>query len=325
VKRRDFITLLGGAAAAWPLAARAQRREKRVGVLMGLPESDRVGQAEVAALRQGLRDLGWREGDDLRIDVRWPGADAERARILAKEIIALSPDVILARSTPATAALKAQTRTIPIVFVQVAEPIVSGLVESLSRPGGNITGFTNFEASIGGKWLQLLKEIAPEVVRITMMYNPDTAPYARSFLEPAKTAAATLDLDVSTATVRSEAEIENTIAALAARKGGGLVQIPDTFTNEHRELVAKLTAQYRIPAISSNSGGGGLIVYNVDSLDVLRRAATYVDRIIKGEKPSNLPVQQPTKFRLTIDLKFAKALGLTVPPTLLAIADEVIE
>jgi putative ABC transport system substrate-binding protein len=327
MKRREFITVLGGAAVAWPLTVRAQQpsRMRRLGVLMGLPESDPVGQAEVTALLRSLRDLGWRDGDNLRIDYRWPGADSERAQILAKEIIALSPDVIIARSTPATAALKAETRTIPIVFVQVAEPIASGLVESLSRPGGNITGFTNYEASMGGKWLQLLKEIAPEVVHVTIMYNPDTAPYARSFLEPAETAAATLGLDVNTALVQSEAEIESAIATLAARKGGGLVLIPDTFTNAHRELVVALTMRYRIPAISSNSGGGILIVYTVDSLDVLRRAAAYVDRILRGTKPGDLPVQLPTKFEFVINLKTAKTLGLIVPPTLLATADEVIE
>jgi putative ABC transport system substrate-binding protein len=327
IGRRDFMTILGGAA-SWPLAARAQQLGpmRRLGVLMGLPESDPGGRAEVAALLAGLRDLGWREGERLRIDYRWPGADRERARIFAKEIVGLSPDVILARSTPATAALKVETRTIPIVFVQVAEPTVSGLVESLSHPGGNITGFTNFEASMGGKWLQLLKEIAPQVARVTIMFNPDTAPYARSFLGPAEAAAATLGVDVNTALVQSEAEIDRTIGALAGWEGSGLVTIPDTFTNEHRDLVIALAARYRIPAIYSNSAAGaGLISYAVDSLDVLRRAATYVDKIIKGERPGNLPVQQPTKFRLTINLKAAKALGLTAPPTLLVSADEVIE
>lgn len=327
IRRREFITLVGGTAAAWPLAVRAQQpsRRRRLGVVMGLPESDPVGQAEGIARLRGLRDLGWRDGDNLRIDYPLARRRSERALILAKEIIALSPDVIIARSTPAPTALKAETRTIPIVFVQVAEPIASGLVESLSRPGGNITGFTNYEASMGDKWLQLLKEIAPEVVHVTIMHNPDTAPYARSFLEPAETAAATFGLDVNTALVQSETEIESAIAALAARKGGGLVLIPDTFTNAHRELVVALTVRYRIPAISSNSGGGVLIVYTVDSLDVLRRAATYVDRIMNREKPADLPVQQPTKFRLTVNLKVAKALGLTVPQTLLVSADDAIE
>jgi putative ABC transport system substrate-binding protein len=302
---------------------------RRLGVLMGLPASDPRGQAEVAALVLGLRDLGWRDGVNLHIDYRWSGADPERARHLAKEIVGLAPDVILARSTPAAAALKAETQTIPIVFVQVAEPIVSGLVESLSHPGGNITGFTNYEASIGGKWLQLLKEIAPQVVHASIMFNPDTAPYARSFVGPAETAAAMLGIDVSTALIRTEADIESTISALAARPGSGLIVIPDTFANEHRELVFGLTAQYRIPAIYSTTGASttspALIIYNIASLDTLRRAATYIDKIIKGEKAGELPVQQPTQFRLVINLKTAMALGLTVPPTLLAIADEVIE
>jgi putative ABC transport system substrate-binding protein len=331
MRRRDFIALLGSAAAAWPLAARAQQggRIHRLGVLIGLPESDLGGQAEVAELRRGLRDLGWREGDNLRVDYRWSGADRERARVLAKEIVGLAPDVIIARSTPAAAALKAETHTIPIVFMQVAEPTVSGLVEGLSHPGGNITGFTNYEASIGGKWLQLLKEIAPQVVHVTIIFNPDTAPYARSFVGPAEMAAATLGMDVSTALIRSEADIQSTITAMAVRPGSGLIVIPDTFVNEHRELVVGLAARYRVPAIYSNSAasttGPGLIVYNIDSLDISRRAAAYVDKIIKGEKPGDLPVQQPTKFRLTINLEAAMALGLTVPPSLLAIADEVIE
>jgi putative ABC transport system substrate-binding protein len=327
VRRREFITLLG-ATATWPLAAGAQQTERvrRVGVLMGLPETDPGGRAEVVALLAGLRDLGWREGINLHVDIRWPGADTGQARTLAREMVGLSPDVIVARSTPATAALKAETRTIPIIFVQVAEPTVSGLVESLSRPGGNITGFTNFEASIGGKWLQMLKEIAPQVAHVKILFNPDTAPYARSFFGPSEAAAATLGVDVSAAQVRSEADIESTMVALAAREGAGLAAIPDTFVNAHRQQIAALAARYRIPAIYANSDpGDGLIDYAIDSLDTFRRAASYVDRIIKGEKPGELPVQQPTKFRLTINLKTARALSLTVPPNLLAIADEVIE
>jgi putative ABC transport system substrate-binding protein len=329
VKRRQFIALVGGAA-AWPLGARAQQpdRPRRIGVLMSLPEGDPGGQAEVDALQQGLRDLGWVEGHNIHIDYRWPGGDIERARALAKEMVALKPEVLVTRSTPATLALKAETSTIPIVFVAVAEPNVSGLVESLGRPGGNITGFTNFEASLGGKLMELLKQVSPHLKRASFLFNPATAPYAQSYLRSAQTASAALAVEPVASPVQNDADIEAAVTAIARAPGGGLIGIPDTFIQQRRDLIITLVGRYRLPAIYANrvwAPSGGLMSYAVDTLDLLRRAAAYVDGILKGAKPTDLPVQQPTKFELIINLKTAKALGLEIPPTLLATADEVIE
>jgi putative tryptophan/tyrosine transport system substrate-binding protein len=330
MKRREFITLLGGAAVGWPLAARAQQAGPvgHVGVLMNVVEDDPGGLVEVAALRQGLTELGWVEGRNVRIDLRWPGGDIERAQALAMELVRLKPDVLLARSTPTTAALKRESGSIPIVFVNVTEPEEQGFVQSLARPGGNITGFTNFDGMIGGKWLQLLKEVEPRLARVAVMFNPQTAPFAELFLRSVQAAAPGLAVDVAAMPVRSEAEIETSVMAFARLPAGGLVVIPDSFTGQHRDLVIALAARNRLPALYTNlvsTPNGGLIAYAVDTRDLMHRAAGYVDRILKGEKPADLPVQQPAKFQLSINLKTAKALGLTVPEMLLYRADEVIE
>jgi putative ABC transport system substrate-binding protein len=329
MKRREFIALLGGAAAAWPLAVDAQaERVRSIAVLTGLPATDPLGQAEVAAFRHGLQELGWVPGRNIQIEYRWPDTDIDLIGAAATELVALKPEVILARATPSVAAVRRETSAIPVVFLQVADPLGVGFVQSLSRPGGNITGFTNFEASLGGKWLELLKEIAPGVKRVAALFNPDTAPYAGTFLRTIEAAAPAFGVEPITATVRNADEIEGAIAAVAREPGGGIVQIPDSFTLAHRESIIGLLARHRLPAIYSNHtfpASGGLIAYAVDSRDIFRRAASYVDRILKGTKPLDLPVQQPTKFELVINLKTAKALGLDVPSTLLARADEVIE
>jgi putative ABC transport system substrate-binding protein len=339
MQRREFITLLGGtllggAAAtfsvSWPLAARAQQTGgmRRIGVLMAQSDRDPGGQAEVDALRQGLREHGWIEGRNVHIDFRSPVGDIERARTFAKEVVALKPDVLMARSTPATLALKAETGTIPIVFVSVAEPASSGLVESLARPGGNITGFTNFEASIGGKLLGLLKEVSPSLRRAAIIYNPNTAPYAQSYLRSAEAAANVLGVEFIPSPVQNDADIETVLTTVARTPGGGLVGIPDTFLQLRRELIIALVDRYRLPAIYANrvwAPSGGLMAYAVDTLDLIRRAAGYVDRILKGTNPRDLPVQQPSKYELVINLKTAKALGFEVPANVLALADEVIE
>ena len=295
---------------------------------MGLPEGDPGGQAEVAALQQGLSDLGWVAGHTVHIDYRWPGGDVERARAFAKEMVALKPDVLVTRSTPGTLALKAETSTIPIVFVSITEPILSGLVERLGRPGGNITGFTNFEPSLGGKLMELLKEVSPRLKRVTFLYNPDTAPYAQTYLRSGQAAASTLTIEPVAGPVHNDADIEAVIAALAREPGGGLIGIPDSFVQQRRDLVIALVARYQLPAIYANrdwTPRGGLMSYAVDVRDLLQRAAAYIDRILQGAKPGDLPVQSPTKFEFVINLKTAKALRLDIPAAVLAIADEVIE
>jgi putative ABC transport system substrate-binding protein len=329
MKRREFITLLGGAAAAaWPQRALGQSERRRVAVLMGLPAGDPLGQAEVAAFERGLKDLGWTATRNIQLEYRWPGSDFDRLAAAAKELVAWNPDVIIARATPSVAAVRRETIVIPIVFLQVADPLGGGFVESLARPGNNITGFTNFEASLGGKWLELLKEMAPQVARVAVLFNPETAPFAKIFLQTIDTAAPSLRIEPFTAPTRDVAGIERAITTVAHGPGGGLVQIPDSFTVAHRELIIGLAAKHRLPAVYSNNAfarSGGLISYAVESSDVFRRAATYVDRIFKGTRASELPVQQPTKFELVINLKTAKVLGLKVPENLLALADEVIE
>jgi putative ABC transport system substrate-binding protein len=312
------------------LAVRAQQGERlrRVGGLMNLLQDDPGGQKETTAFRQALAELGWNDGRNIRIDLRWPGGDVERAQALAKELIGLRPDVLIGRSTPTTAALKRETGTIPIVFIGVAEPIESGLVESLARPGGNITGFTNFEGAIGGKWLQLLKEADPRIMRVAVIYNPQTAPFAGLFLRSVEEAAQTLAVTAVDMPVQSDAAIEAAMTAFAQQPGGGLVSIPDSFSSQHRDVVIALAASLRLPALYQglfSTPSGGLIAYGVDTVDLLQRAAGYVDRILKGAKPADLPVQQPAKFQLSINLRTAKALGLDLPPTLIARADEVIE
>ena len=331
MKRREFIALLGGTAVAWPLAAGAQQsaRMRRIGVLMGFPESDPEAQAYIAAFREGLQKLGWTEGRNVRIDTRWATpADADSMQLFAKELVALQPDLILSNTTPTTAVLLQQTRTIPIVFAMVVDPVGSGFVATFPRPGGNATGFAVTEGSLGGKWLELLKEIAPRVARVAIPFNLATAPYAEIYLNPFKAAAASFAVEAIAAPVRDRSEFESVVAAQAREPNGGLIVIPDSFTDAHRVEIISLAARYRLPAVyfhRSFATLGGLLSYGVDLTDNFPRAATYADRILKGENPANLPVQAPTKYVLTINLKTAKALGLDVPPLLQQRADEVIE
>ena len=330
IGRREFIAALAGTATGWSLAAHGQQPApmRRVSVLMALPDGDPGGQAEVDALTSGLREHGWVEGRNIHIEYRWPGGDVERARAYAKEAIALKPDLLIARSTPAALALKAETRTIPIVFVSVAEPTSSGLVEGLARPGGNVTGFTNFEGSIGGKLLELLKEVSPGLKRVAIIYNPDTAPYAQSYLHSAEAGATTLAVELRSNPIQSETEIGPVLSAVAREPGGGLVVIPDTFLLQRRDMIVSLVDHHRLPAVYANRAwtrSGGLMAYAVDTSDLMRRAAGYVDRILKGTSPGELPVQQPNKYEFSINLKAAKALGLDVSTNLVALADEVIE
>jgi putative tryptophan/tyrosine transport system substrate-binding protein len=329
MKRREFITLLGGAA-GWPLAAGAQQQERmrRIGVLVPFPESDPEAHARVAAFREGLQKLGWTENRNIRIDTRWAALDAEAMQQFAKELVGLQPDLILSQNTPNTAALLQQTRTIPIVFVQVTDPVGSGFVASIPRPGGNVTGFITTEPTMAGKWLELLKEIAPRVNRVASLFNPATATFAEIYLNSFKAAAASFAVEAIGAPVRSTSELELVIAAQAREPNGGLIVMPDIFTASHRSEITLLAARYRLPAVYPFryfTEIGGLLSYGNDPFDLVRRAATYADRILKGEKPSELPVQAPVKFELAINLKTARALGLEVPPTLLARADEVIE
>ena len=333
MKRREFITLLGGGAAAgaWPLVARAQQPERvrRIGVLMVDAESDPEGQSCAKAIRDGLKQLGWTEGSNLKIDYRWAAGDAGLIRTFAKELVELQPDVILARSTPATAVLKAETRSIPIVFTTVSDPIGSGFVANLAHPGGNITGFTNFESSISGKWMGLLKEIAPRITKVGAMYNPETAPYAPYYVRPFEVAAKSFSVEPISVVVHNDADIERVIARLASESNGGLIVLPDAFTtSSHRKQIIEQAARHHVPAVYPYgfiAVEGGLMSYGIDVTDLYQRAASYIDRIFHGTKPSDLPVQQPTKFELVINLKTAKSLGLTVPATLLTRADEVIE
>jgi putative ABC transport system substrate-binding protein len=324
-----FMKLLGSAA-AWPLAVHGQQTERmrQVGVLMGLPQSDAGAQMEIATFQRRLSALGWLEGRNIHLDIRWAGGDIALARKFAGELADANPDVLLARSTPTTAALKRETSTIPIVFVNVAEPIASGFVQSLARPSGNITGFTNFEGSIGGKWLQLLQECDPRIKRVAMIYNPVTAPFAGAFLGSIQMAAPKLAIEVVNMPVQTEGEITATLMIFSRDPGSALIAIPDSFTFEHRKTIIAICAQTRLPALYSNllaTPDGGLVAYAVDTRTLFHRAAAYVDRILKGAKPSDLPVEQPTQFELSINLKTAKALGLDIPATLIARADEVIE
>jgi len=329
MRRREFVTLVAGAA-AWPIAGRAQQsdRMRRIGVLMNVVQDDAGGPAEVMALRQGLTELGWIEGRNIHVDFRWPGGDIERAQTFAKELVGLRPDVLIGRSTPTTAALKRETGTIPIIFVNVTEPVEQGFVESLSRPGGNITGFTNFEASIGGKWLQLLKEADPRIARVAVIYNPQTAPFAGSYLRSVQLAAPTFAVEAVAMPIQSDADIEAALTMFAQRPSGGLIVIPDSFTGQHRDLIIVQAARNRVPALYANLVStpiGGLMAYSVDTRDLMQRAAMYIDRILKGAHPADLPVQQPIRFELSINLKTAKVLGLALPDMLVASADEVIE
>jgi putative ABC transport system substrate-binding protein len=330
MRRREFIALLGGAAAAWPLAARAQQPDgmRRIGVLMTLAEDDPEAKARLAGFRQGLEKRGWSEGRNVRIDYRYALAGAQ-AQVLAKELVALQPDVIFAHSTPTVAALQRESRTIPIVFAGLADPIGSGFVASLPRPGGNITGVMQYEASVTGKWLAMLKEIAPSLVRAAFVANPKTAPFYDYYLRAGKALGPSLGIDVVLSPVENDAaDIERAIESFASAPNGGLVLMPDTATAVHRDLIIALAARHRMPAVYFSRlfvAAGGLMSYGVDFVDLLRQAASYVDRILRGDKPADLPVQAATKFETTVNLKTAKALGLTVPPGLLVAADEVIE
>ena len=330
MKRRDFISLLGSAVTAWPLAARAQQPERvrRIGVLVGLAENDPEMKERLAGLRQGLEKFGWAEGSNLRIDYRFAPAGTQ-ARLLARELVALQPDVIITASTPATAAMQLETSTIPIVFAGVADPIGSGFVASLSRPEGNLTGLLQYEESITGKWLAMLKEIAPNLMRAALVANPRTAAFDY-FLRSAKALAPSLAIDLVPTPVDSAADIERAIATFAREPNGGLVLPPDTTTVVHRDLIIALASasRHRLPAVYAIRvfvAAGGLMCYGTDFVDLHRQAASYVDSILRGAKAADLPVQTPTKFETVINLKTAKALGLTVPPGLLIAADEVIE
>ena len=329
MRRREFITLLGGAA-AWPLAARAQQddRVRRIGVLMSYAKSDPDGGVFVAAFREGLQQLGWLEGRDIRIDDRWAALDAEAMQRFAKELIALQPDLILSQTTNSTAALLQQSRTVPIIFANVADPVGSGFVASLARPGGSVTGFVLSEPTMAGKWLELLKEIAPRIKRAALLFNPATAPFAEYFVEPFKAAALSSGVEAIKATAHDKSELETVIAAHAREPDSGLIVIPDAFLNVHRVDVTLLAARYRLPTVYPYRFYpelGGLLSYGNDVVDNYRRAAGYADRILKGAKPSELPVQAPVKFELVINLRTATALGLDVPMFLRQRADEVIE
>jgi ABC-type uncharacterized transport system substrate-binding protein len=331
MKRRSFITLLGGAAAAWPctLVAQETDRARRIGVLMELAASDPQARSNVAALQRGLYKLGWSQGGNLEIDYRWAPDDAVLVWKFAKELVELRPDVIVAHSSPVVATLLGQTRNIPIVFVSISDPIGEGFVSSFARPGGNVTGFTNFESSMTGKWVELLKDITPELARVAFLFNPQTAAGGGSyFLRPIDAAASALKVKAVMALVHDDDEIEAAFAALAREPGAGAVLLPDIFTVAHHQLVIDLAARYRVPTVYGYrfmAEQGGLISYGVDINNLFERAATYVDRILKGAKPPDLPVEAPTKFELVINRKTAKALGLPVPDILLARADEVIE
>ena len=315
---------------AWSVAAHAQQAERlrRIGVLTFSAESDQEGQSSVAAFREELRKLGWMEGRNIEIDIRWAAADVELMKRFAKELVTLQPDLILTSSTPAAAAMLQQTRTIPIVFVIVADPVGSGFVASLPRPGGNATGFTPIVRSLGGKWVELLKEIAPRLARVALLFNPPTATFVEGYLNPFKAAAASLGAEAIVAPVNDMPGLESLVTTEAREPNSGLVVIPDAFTIQHRAEIIALAARYHVPAVywsRSFTEIGGLISYGPYIVDEYRRAASYADRILKGSKPSELPVQAPVKFELVVNLKTAKALGLVVPPSLLAAADEVID
>jgi putative ABC transport system substrate-binding protein len=329
IGRREFLATLGGAAAGWPLAARAQQREKmrRIGVLMNLTPDDAEGQARLAAFLQGLQEAGWAVGRNVRIDLRWGGGDADNFRKQAAELVALAPDVVFASGIPAATPLLQATRTVPIVFAQVVDPVGAGLVASLARPGGNATGFTSPEYGFAGKWIELIREIAPGVMRVAVLRDAASSS-GIGYLGAVRVAASSFGMELTPVGIADAGEIERGVTAFARASNGALIVTGNTLTMVHRERIITLAARHRLPAVYALplfANDGGLISYGPDSIDPYRRAAHYVDRILKGEKPADLPVQQPTKFELIINLKTAKALGLEVPPTLLARADEVIE
>jgi putative tryptophan/tyrosine transport system substrate-binding protein len=330
IRRREFIFTLGGAAAAWPLAARAQQGERmrRIGVLVAYAESDPEAQTRIAAFRQGLRELGWTEGHNLRIELRWGTGDPDRAQTFGTELISLAPDVIVAHGTPALTALHRATRTIPVVFVSVIDPVGAGYVQSLALPGGNITGFSTFEPEIGGKWLELLKEIAPGLSRVGGILDPGFRGFAGVW-GAIENMAPRFGLEVKSLPFHAPTDdLESAVAGFAQEPGGGLIVLPTALNAVQRNRIFSSAARGRLPAMYAfrfYATEGGLMSYGIDTVDLFRRSGAYVDRILKGEKPADLPVQAPTKFEMVINLKTAKALGLEIPPTLLARADEVIE
>jgi putative ABC transport system substrate-binding protein len=333
LRRREFITLLGSAA-AWPLAARAQQgdRVRRIGVLMNSIATDSIRQSDLAAFVQGLGQLGWKEGQNARIDVRWSAGDADLARTYAAQLIGLMPDVILSATTTNLKVVREATSTVPVVFVSVSDPVVQGFVASMAKPGGNLTGFTPFEFSIGGKWLDLLKEAAPGLARVAVMYNPDTSPQSKFFMPAIATAARSLGVEATAVEVQKTGDIEPAITTLARQPNGGLVLPTDTFIDLRKSLIVELALRHRLPTITGQNAdftkAGGLMYYGTATgvaADQMRQAAGYVDRILKGAKPGDLPIQRADRYTLVINLKTAKALGLTVPLTLRGLADEVIE
>jgi putative tryptophan/tyrosine transport system substrate-binding protein len=330
MRRREFIAGLGGVA-AWPIVGQAQQGERvyRVGVLTGWSERDPEAKVWLSGFTQGLTELGWTEGRNLRIHVRWASGDITLMRTLARELVELQPDVILSQSTPVTAALQQETRTIPIVFVIVSDPIGSGFVVSMPRPGGNITGFVHNEPSLGGKWLELLTEIAPGVKRVAAMFNPDTSPSTTPYHFPSFEAAArAFKVEPIAAPVRDDAEVEAVIASLGRDRDGGLLVMPDDFMDNHRAQIISLAARHNVPSVFQIPvfvRDGGLLSYGTDFRDIFRRAAPYVDRILRGTKPADLPVQLPVKFVMAVNAKTARTLGLTIPQSILFRADEVIE
>jgi putative tryptophan/tyrosine transport system substrate-binding protein len=329
IGRRRFITLLGGAAAVWPIATLAQppQNMRRIVFLHGLAENDPEAQARVVAFRQGLAALGWTENRNIQIEHQFSAGDVAQIQSYATELVKSAPDLIVASSTPVLAALKQATRDIPIVFSVVNDPVGQGFVASLARPGGNITGFTFVEFTMVGKWLEMLKELAPDVRRVALLFNPQTAPYYHVYLHEFGAVPVSLAAELFAAPVRDEAEIEAAVAALA-REPAGLIVAPDPFINVRHRLIMQLAERHRLPAIYGFRHyvtEGALMSYGPDTADIVRRSASYVDRILKGDKPADLPIQQPTKFELVINLRSAKALGLAVSAMLLARADEVIE
>jgi putative tryptophan/tyrosine transport system substrate-binding protein len=327
-RRRQFITLLCGAV-AWPLAARAQQAERvrRISMVNVIAETDPEASPRVAVFETALRKLGWTERD-LRIDYHWGASDIARIRAVAKELVATRPDLIVTVTTPPTQAVRDETRDIPVLFLQVFDPVSTGLVASLARPGGNITGFTNFEPSMASKWLQLLKEIAPRVKRVALLFNPTTTIGSQLYIDSIEAASRSFAVEPATVHVRSTEDVSEALLKLASDPDAGLIVVPDTFTTNNRDLITSVAARHRVPAVYPFryfATVGGLLTYGIDATDLFHRSASYVDAILKGARPADLPVQQPTKFELVINLKTAKALGLQIPDKLLALADEVIE
>ena len=331
IGRRECLVALGGTAVAWPLAARAQQtaeRIRRIGVLIGFAETDSYGQASANAFRQGLEQLGWVEGRNIRVDYRFAAGDPALFKTYADELVGLRPDAILAGATPAVAVLQPMTRTIPIVFVLTADPVGQGFVQSLARPGGNITGFGVYVAPMMGKWLGLFKEIAPGLRHVAVIFNPDTASFAKSFNQAIEAAAQSLGVSVTLAPVHDDAAIEAAVAAQAQQPGGGVIVLPESFVITHRKTIIAAAARYRLPTFGMNDlfpRDGGLMSYSIDSVDTHRQGASYIDRILKGANPADLPIQEPTKFLLILNVKTAKELGLDVPVHLQQLADVVIE